>query len=390
VISVLQFTNAVARGGAEEHILHLLKNLDRQCFKVHFACTNMLADRIENDLPADVELLRVDFEQPYQLSQAARFSAMLRERRIQILHSHMFYSGLCASPFGRLSRVPVIVETSHGREAWRKGWLKGSYVCDRLVGRCVDRYIAVSEATRRYLITDKGMPPDKISVIYPGSDLSRFDPQFRPAEDLRLKLGINTHDPVISFVGRLEPQKGHRVLLDSMPAVLRSFPTARLICAGEGRLDADLRGRVRELGLDGNVFFIGYPADIRDCLAVADLTVLPSLYEGLPVTPIESLASGRTMVATSVDGTPEVIIDGETGLLVPPLDPQALSNAICRLLKDNALRKRLAENGRRRVLDVFSVKRMVELTEQFYLKAWNEKRERVGTTDRAAARAGSN
>src|SRR4029077_6686330 len=123
-----------------------------------------------------------------------------------------------ASPVGHFCGVPVVIETTHVRELWRTGW-KSNFVIDRAVGKCVDRFIAVSEANARYLIQNKGLPGNKISVIRNGSDVHRFDPAYRPSGSLKTSLGFGESDPVLMVVARLEPQKGHRILLDAMPAL---------------------------------------------------------------------------------------------------------------------------------------------------------------------------
>lgn len=371
-ISVLQFTNADVRGGAEEHILMLLRGLDRGCFRLHLVCPPALAGRLQPDAPSDIEIIPLDVSRPTQFDAMLRLARILRQRRVDILHSHMFCSSMLASPIGWLSRVPVIVETAHGREAWRRNWFKSRCYVDRAVSLFVDRYIAVSEANARYLMERKRVPARKITVIYPACDVSRFSPAHPRLPDRKRSLGFQDDDPLLVFVGRLEPQKGHRVLLEAMPAVRKEFPTARLVCAGEGKLRQELESQAHTLGLDEAVRFIGYPADVRDWLALADLTVLPSFYEGLPATAIESLAAGRAMVATAVDGTPEVIIDGKTGLTVPPGDPQGLAGAICRLLRDPELRTTLARTGRQWVLEQFSQECLIRRTQQFYLDAWQQ------------------
>src|SRR5262249_23267518 len=180
-------------------------------------------------------------------------------------------------------------------------------------GHFVDRYIAVSEANARYLIHEKRLPAKKIRVIHPGSDLGKFKPTHRAPAGLRESVGIQDSDRVIVVVGRLEPQKGHRVLLDAMPAIREAFPHVKLICAGEGSLREELEQRVRALGLENSARFVGYPADVRDWLAIADLTVLPSFYEGLPVTPIESLASGKPVAATAGAGASRAQVGGKNG-----------------------------------------------------------------------------
>ena len=147
-LSVLYFSNALARGGAEEHILTLLRGLDRARFRLHLVCTPEVAQRIRPDLPGDVDLIPLRLRQPRQIEAARRLARILRERRVDVLHSHLFYSSLFASPIGWLCRVPLIVETPHVREGWRRGWLKSRFVVDRLAGRVVVALAVWVGATR--------------------------------------------------------------------------------------------------------------------------------------------------------------------------------------------------------------------------------------------------
>src|SRR5258708_23601893 len=321
-ISVLYFTNTDARGGAEEHMLTLLRGLDRTHFRLHLVCPPEVAEMVRPDLPADVELLPLCLRRPSQVGAAIRLGQIMRERRVDILHSHMFYSSLFASPVGWLCRVPVVLETPHLSERWRQGWFKSRFVVDRFVGRFVDLYIAVSEANARYLSEEKGLPSKKIVVIHNGCDLARFAPSHRPPSGLKASLGFQEDDPVLVVTARLEPQKGHRILLQSLQTVHREFPQVRLVCLGEGRLRDGLESQVRDLGLEDSVRFLGHQSNVMDWVALAHFTVLPSLWEGLPLAAIESLAAGRPVVATAVDGTPEVIIDRKTGITIPSGDPE--------------------------------------------------------------------
>jgi glycosyltransferase involved in cell wall biosynthesis len=365
VISVLYFSNTLARGGAEEHILTLLRGLDRSRFRPFLVCSPEVAEQIQGDIPADVELKALRLRRLGDLSGARTLWRLLRERRPEVVHSHLFYSSFFASPIGKLCRVPLIVETPHLREHWRRG-LKASYAVDRAAGRFVDQYIAVSEANRRYLVEEKGLPPQKIVVIHNGCDVKRFSPQHPAPAGLRQSLGFENGDPIIVVLARLEPQKGHRVLLEALPTVRRDFPRARVVCVGAGALRAQLEERVVEARLCDAVRFVGQQSNVDDWLALADVTVLPSFYEGLPLAAIESLAAGRPMVATAVDGTPEVVVDGVTGLTVPPGDPEKLGGAICRLLGDPPLREKLAVAGRDWVLERFGEQRQIKRTEALY------------------------
>jgi len=371
VISVMYFSNELSRGGAEEHILTLLRGLDRKHFRARWVCPPALAAQLASDVPADVELLRLEFRRPGQFSAAVRLAYLIRRCRVDILHSHLFYASLFASPVGWFCRVPVVMETPHVREAWRQG-LKSHYLADRLAGTFVDRYIAVSHANARYLLEEKGLPAHKISVIHNGRDIEQFDPEHPAPDGMRKKLGFGENDPVLAIVGRLEPQKGHCVLFDALSIVRQEFPSVRLVCVGEGSLRTELERQVFTLGLEDVVRFVGFQSQPASWLALADFTVLPSFYEGLPLAAIDSMAAGRAVVATAVDGTPEVVLDGKTGLTVPPGDAARLANAIRRLLRDPRLRGELGRNARKFVLEKFTQQRQIQQTQELYLSTLDQ------------------
>ena len=345
MISVLYFSNSLARGGTEEHILTLLRGLDRSRFRPSFVCTPEVAARIRLDVPDDVALIPLRLRKPHHGGAALALARVLYQRNVDVLHSHLFYASLFAAPIAKVTRVPLVVETPHVRESWRQG-LKARYIVDRVAGRFVDQY--------------------KIVVIHNGCDVRRFNPHHPAPAGMRQALGFGETDPILVVIGRLEPQKGHRVLLESLPAVRRAFPGVRVVCLGEGALRRELERRVTESGLTDAVRFVGQQPNVADWLALADATVLPSFYEGLPLAAIESLAAGRPMVATAVDGTPEVVVDGSTGLTVPPGDAAALARAICRLLSDRWLGEKLALAGRDWVLERFDAERQVQRTEALY------------------------
>ena len=367
--SVAHFTAAEVRAGVEEHILTLLRGLERRYFRLYLVCRPEVAGKLQPDLPRDVEVEPLDLRRLGLAAAARRLARFLRRRRIDLLHSHQFRASLLASPIGLLCRVPVIVETPHLREAWRKGRLKGNFVLDRLVGHCVDYYIAVSEANARYLVDEKRLPSRKVVVIHNGIDLGRFNPRHGAPMGMASGLGFADGDPILVVLARLEPQKGHRNLLEALSIVLGEFPKVRLVCVGEGALRSEIEEQTRASGLQESIRFVGYQSNPTDWLALADFTVLSSYFEGLPIAAIESLAMGKTMVATRVDGTPEVVVDGETGLTVPPGDPAALAEAICRLLRDPGLRQRLGEAGREWVRRGFSQEEQLRQTGELYLRA---------------------
>ena len=368
-IRLAYFSNANARGGAEEHILTLLHGLNRALFQPFLICSPSVAEKLGKDVPTDVTVIPLSFGKPSEFGGAFGLAKALRQNKIQILHSHLFYSSLFASPVGWLCGIPAIMETPHLRELWRegKGWLKGSFFIDRLIGKCVDGYIAVSKANGAYLRDVKQLPALKIHVVQNGSDLKRFRPDHPSPVGMRESLGFGETDPIMLVPARLEPQKGHRVLFDALPTVLKEFPTARIVCAGEGALLTELQDQVGRLSLQKNVSFVGRQQKLEDWFALCDFTILPSFFEGLPLVAVESLAAGRPMVATAVDGTPEVILDGKTGLTVPPGDAPALAGAIIRMLREPDMRRAMAGEGRRWAMECFTQALQIEKTQALYI-----------------------
>jgi glycosyltransferase involved in cell wall biosynthesis len=368
----LYFSNAVVRGGAEEHILQLLHGLDRRCFRPSLACPAELVSKLGTDIPRDVPVVPLLLDSPTHLSEAIKLAGALRELKIDMLHSHMFRASFFASPVGWICRIPVILETCHGREAWRTTLLKKNFLVDRLAGCFVDRYIAVSHSAANYLIETKRLPKSKVRVIHNGADLAKIHPSHSVPIGRKEELGFSKSDIVLLSIGRLEPQKGHRVLLDAMLQVRIEFPQARLVCIGDGTLRNELEQATRNMGLSESVRFLGFQSDVRDWLALSDVSILSSFYEGLPLVAIESLAAERPVVATAVDGTPEVILDGKTGFTVPVGSSKDLAAAICKTLRDPGAAEEMARAGRRFVMEEFSLPAFIQNTQNCYLDAWKD------------------
>jgi glycosyltransferase involved in cell wall biosynthesis len=353
------------RGGVEEVVLALLRRLDPHEFRLAVAAPRPLLDAFAPDLRGvRVDAEAIAPESPFDRRELGRLAAFIRRFAPDIVNPHLFRSTAVAAPLARLHGARV-VETYHGREGWRRGLVRGSFLPDRLVARLVDRVIAVSEAARTFLVRGKGYPERKITVVPNGRDLSVYRPGVA-RDSARKELGLDRAVPLVGVVGRLEAQKGHGYLLQAWPEVVEEFPDARLLLVGEGSLRGELEARARTLGVAESIIFAGFRADIPRMLDAVDVVALPSLYEGMPLTAIEGSAMARPVVATAVDGTPEVVRDGRTGRLVPPADPGALSRALRDLLRDPETARRMGEAGRDWVLTRFDLERQVAATAHVY------------------------
>ena len=193
---------------------------------------------------------------------------------------------------------------------------------------------------------------------------------------MRLEAALGLGDePTLLTVARLDEQKGHRHLLDAIAIVAARRPNLVTLLAGEGPLEGALRAQCAALRISERIRFLGHRRDVPELFEAADVVVLPSLYEGLPLVAIEALAAGRPLVATEVDGTPEVVIDGKTGLLVLPANADALAAAIERLLENQELASRLASDGREFVRKNFAVQRQIRETAALYSELIGMRRE---------------
>jgi glycosyltransferase involved in cell wall biosynthesis len=229
----------------------------------------------------------------------------------------------------------------------------------RLAARWVDGFIAVSDEVRTALLEQIGPIDHKIRVICNGVDVRRYR---RPADraELRGQLGLPADAHVMTLVGTLKRQKGHRYLIDALRDILPLFPTLHILFVGDGELGDELQAQARSAGVDRHTHFLGSRGDVPAILAASDSFVLPSLWEGLPMALIEAMASGLPIVATGVSGTKQVMIHDKTGLLVAPGDVGALASAIVEVLSDPARARAMGTAARDRVQSAFSAKKQAE------------------------------
>ena len=359
-IGLLFALTAPARGSIEEVVLALLQRLDPSEFRLALAAPQALLDSFAGDLhgvPVETEVVQADSW--LRRRDISRLSGFIGRVRPHIISTHVVRATMVAAPLAKWQGAKV-VETYHGGGEGSRGRL----VPDRMVSRFVDRAIAVSEAARTFLI-GTGYPADKVVVVPNGRDLSTFRSGVG-RDGIRRELGVDRGVPIVGVVGRLESRMGHAEMFEAWPSIAAEFPAARLVLIGDGPLRSRLETRARELGLAAHVIFAGNRPDIARALEAIDVVALPSLSEGLALTAIEASAMGRPVVATAVDGIPEVIREARTGRLVPPADPAALSRAIRGLLRDPLGAQRMGRAGRDFVLDRFSLDRQVSSTARVY------------------------
>jgi glycosyltransferase involved in cell wall biosynthesis len=210
------------------------------------------------------------------------------------------------------------------------------------------------------LIKNVGLSPLRASVIPNGVDTMRFRFNAQNRFDLRSRLGVKENEVLLGTVGSYYPVKGHRFLIDAMQKLVVFDRSLKLVMAGQGPLEEELRQQVNEKGLEANVQIVGYVEEIPGFLSALDIFVMPSLSEGQPLSLLEAAANGRCVVATNVGGIPEVVVNRENGVLVPPGDVDALADALASLLGDPVMRQRLSDNAVKTVEKNWAIQRTAD------------------------------
>jgi len=364
---VLTLTDTILLGGAERLALDLARSSDPERFRRTLCITRRRAHgsrvyaaaELPTLLAEGVEVLELGRRSRLDLRGWLRLVRYLRSEQVDVIHAHKFGSNVWAAVLGRLCRVPVIIAHEH---TWSfEGQALRRWLDRWVVGRLSDVVIAVSEADRRRMIEIVRMPAERVLLIENGIHATPEG----DGEPVRRGAGIDAGTPVLVSVSVLRPQKALDVMIRALAIVRKVRPEVRLLIAGQGDREP-LSALVSELGLEEAVTFLGFHREVANVLAAGDIAVSSSDYEGSPLAVMEYMAAGLPVVATAVGGVPRLVDHGRTGLLVPRRDPQALAEALERLLDDSALARDMGERGRRRQQREFSFETTLREVQALY------------------------
>jgi len=304
---------------------------------------------------AGMRALVVPIAGALDLRALARLLRVLRGERVDVVHTHgHFAANVLARVAGCLAGARVISHM-HIQNAFRAGTGRRAQIAiDNATARLSFALVAVSDATRADLV-DQGYPASRLVTVHNGIEPAEV------TEPVRLADG-----PIVLEVARLAEVKGQRTLLEALGSVEATAVLVGRDLEQGGAYERLLRAEAERLGVAGRVVFTGYRADVPALLAGCDVFCLPSRAEGLPLVVLEAMAQGKPVVATAVGGTPELVVDGVTGVLVPPGDARALADALSALLTDTDRARRLGEAGRERVLREFSAAAAAERVLELY------------------------
>ncbi len=362
-------------GGGESLAREITMGLDPARFEPEF-CVSRWEPREEYQVgldelrEANVPFIGLERGSRLDLRPWRRLIAHMRERRVDVLHSHKFGSNVWGALISRRARAPVFVAHEH---TWSFEGNPLRRTLDReLIARRADAFVAVSEDDRRKMHEIEGIPLEKLRFIPNG--IPAPDPA-DSAADLRAELGIDPGQPVIGTVATLRPQKALDVLIRATVPLAKRFPGLRLLIAGgraggeDGGPDPDreaLEALARSLGVGEEVVMLGHRSDVPNVLAALDVAVLSSDYEGSPLSVMEYMEAAKPVVATRVGGLPDLVDDGVTGRLVDPQDPEGFAAAVADLLADPARAVEMGLAGRERRRAEFSIEGTTRRVEQLY------------------------
>lgn len=292
---------------------------------------------------------------PMAVRRLARF---LKDENVDILHTHLFYSGLIGVLTKRLRRKTIVALMRHHTSVVRMLGSRLHIAADKWMAEAADHLLTVSKAARAYMLDVDHVKRDDIEVVHLGFDFEKLAPNTEDRIRVRRELGFADDDFVIGYVANFAPGKGHIQLIEAFESIASEIPNARMLFAGRGQI-AEVNAAAAKFAAD-KIIFAGWQSNISGCLNAMDIFVQPSLSEAFSQVLIEAMGVGLAVIATDVGGANEVIEGGVNGILIEPNDIEAISGEVTRLYRDEELRLEIADAGRANVRANFTAEQMVE------------------------------
>lgn len=361
-LRVCQLVTELGPAGAERGVYELARRLDRRRFDVRVIALRggQVADWLaEAGVPATVLGIRGKWD----FLKLGALATCLRRGRIDLLHTHLFHADLAGRLAAVAAGVPHLVHTVWTAEGrflpWQFAWA-------RLTAGWCDRIICLAESVRRHHARRSGLPARRYAVIPWGIDAAAFAPAAAARRRLRAEWGLDDAHPLAAFVGRLESYKGIDVLLAAASHLAARGRPIHLVIAGDGPRRAIVENFIAHGEGGRHARLLGFIPDVRGVLSAADLFVMPSLWEGWGLAMGEAMAAGLPAVATDVPGLRELVVPGQTGLVVERGDSVQLADAIEGLADDRPLRRRMGQAARQRIASVFPLDATIRAHEKLY------------------------
>jgi glycosyltransferase involved in cell wall biosynthesis len=360
-INILYLIATLDVGGAERQLVELVKRLDRNKFNPIVCCLTR-GGPLEDELKeTKIKYFILGKKFKFDFSVIFKLIPILKQKNIHILHTWLFTSNSLGRIAGLVAKTPIIVTSERGVDVWKN---KMYLLLDWFLAHFTDKIVCVSEGVNIFYQKYAGIPLDKLVTIYGG--VEGVEKVNVSIDGKKKEFGFKKNSTVITTVGHLIYYKGIKYLLFSIPKIVREFPTARFLIVGEGIEENKLKKLAGKLNIRENIIFAGLRKDIKEILSITDIFVLPSLIEGLSNAVMEAMLAEKPVVATHIPGNDELVVDGKTGILVPPRDTDSLASAIINILGNPEEGKKMGINGRKRVKKYFSIDETVRKTEELY------------------------
>ena len=371
-IRALHLVEDLKIGGAERLIADIAEGLDSQKFDVTVWCVargGEIADEL-NEKGIKVKILGIiSYYNPLNILKLAR---LLRKAKPDIVHIHGYFASVIGRIAAKIAGILILINHVHSTY-W--DYRKRHILMEKFLSIFTHKIICCSKAVEDFVRDYERIKPSKTVVIYNSVDEDNFS-TFKNGSSAKAQLGVDSGVSLVGTVSSLAPHKGHKYLIQAAPMILDILPSTKFLIVGDGILREKLEEQVKNLNLISNVIFTGTRKNIPDLLSAMDIFVLPSCSrEGLGISIIEAMAAEKPVVATDIGGIPEVVKNGETGLLVLPRNSEALAQAIIELLRNPKKANTMGKKGKIRFQEKFTNKRMLSEVENLYVALLNQKKE---------------
>lgn len=353
-------------------MLNIVKNIDRERFEISVCCLGekgIIGEQIQS---YGIDVVSFNFKRigSFNVSLLHKLWKLIKIRKFDIVHTHMYHANLYGRLAAWLARVPVIFASIHNiyrRKKLHRMFI--NYLLSKITNKIFVGTQTVFEDVRRF---DR-VPEEKIEILPYGIDANSFIIKY-DMNTVREKLGFSGDDFIIGNVARLEEAKGQKYLIEAVHILRRRGLNLKCLIIGSGSLETVLKNLTITLGIEADILFLGTRQDLSELLSAMDIFVFPSLWEGLPLALLSAMAAALPVITTHAGGVKDIIVDGENGIVVPPSDSLAIADAIERISKDVRMQKTLSRNAFRDVIRCHSAAAMTKRLEKIYTSIFNHSR----------------